>query len=80
MQKLVGFAFFFLCCVGVHREPAGHAGGRIKCPSNLCGEKQRQTAQVTYIIMYTHVNDICPSFYRPLIFKQKSPLILSLNM
>lgn len=38
-----------LCCVGVRREPAGHAGGCIKRPSNLCGEKQRQAAQVMNI-------------------------------
>lgn len=43
---------FYFCCVGVSREPAGHAGGRIKCPPNVCGEKQRQAAQVRHMILY----------------------------
>lgn len=37
-----------MCCSGVSREPAGHAGGRIKRPSYLRGEKQRQAPEVIY--------------------------------
>lgn len=40
----------FLHHVGFRCQPAGHASGCIQCPSNLCGEKQEQVAQVSFIL------------------------------
>lgn len=40
----------YLSFAGVSREPVGHASHRIKRAANCCGEKQRQSAQVTSII------------------------------
>lgn len=43
---------FCFSLAGVRCESARHAGGRIKCPSDLCGEKQTQAARVRYIILH----------------------------
>lgn len=75
MQKLVTFAFFH-SCVGVSCEPARHAGGRIKCPSNLCGAKQRQVAQVKYIIVIIYHSTLFSNLF--IIYNYKSS-IESLN-
>lgn len=48
MLQQVFISFFLCCCVGVSREPAGHAGRCIKCPSYICGEKQREATEVTF--------------------------------
>lgn len=48
MLQQVFISVFLSCCVGISREPAGHAGRCIKCPSYVRGEKQREASEVTF--------------------------------
>lgn len=59
MLQQVFISVFLSCCVGVSREPAGHAGRCIKCPSYVRGEKQREASEVTFDAFDNRAKSLC---------------------